>query len=110
LNYSRRINGIEHAAITKLDVLGGFDEIKVCTGYEINGKRLKYFPTTETEINNSKPVYEILPGWKKEISAIKEYADLPVEAKKYLTFISEKSGFEIKYISVGPKRSQTIII
>jgi len=108
VDYSRKINGIERVVITKLDVLGYFDEIKVCTGYEINGKKLKYFPTSEAEINAAQPIYETLKGWNTDISDIKSYDGLPQEAKDYLTFISVKCGFEIKYISVGPKRSQTI--
>jgi len=108
LNYSRMINGIERAAITKLDVLSYLDEIKVCVGYEINGKRLKTFPTDVNQLMKVKPIYETLPGWKKNISNIKYYDDLPNEAKDYLTFISEQSGFEISIISVGPSRQQTI--
>ena len=108
LNYSRMINGIERAAITKLDVLSYLDEIKVCVDYEINGKKLKTFPTDVNQLMQVKPIYETLPGWKKNISNIKYYDDLPSEAKDYLTFISEQSGFEISIISVGPSRQQTI--
>ncbi|MFZ1289391.1 MAG: adenylosuccinate synthase [Melioribacteraceae bacterium] len=108
VNYSRKINGIERVVITKLDVLGHFDEIKVCTGYELNGKKLKYFPTSSSELNSVVPIYTSFKGWKSDISEIKNYDDLPLEAKEYLTFISVQCGFEIKYISVGPKRSQTI--
>ncbi len=108
LNYSRMINGIERAAITKLDVLSYLDEIKVCVGYEINGKKLKTFPTDVNQLMKVKPIYETLPGWKKNISNIKYYDDLPSEAKDYLTFISEQSGFEISIISIGPSRQQTI--
>jgi adenylosuccinate synthase len=108
VDYSRKINGIDRAVITKLDVLGYFEEIKVCVGYEIDGKALKYFPTSEAEINAAKPVYETLKGWNQDISNVRTYDDLPQEAKDYLTFISVKCGFEISYISVGPKRSQTI--
>lgn len=108
LNYSRMINGIERAAITKLDVLSYLDEIKVCVGYEINGKRLKTFPTDVNQLMKVKPIYETLPGWKKNISNIKYYDELPSEAKDYLSFISEQSGFEISIISVGPSRQQTI--
>lgn len=108
VNYSRKINGINRAVITKLDVLGYFDKIKVCVGYEINGKKLKYFPTSSAELDSAIPVYETLDGWNKDISKITNYDELPSETKEYLSFISTKSGFEIKYISVGPKRIQTI--
>ncbi len=108
LKYSRMINGIERAAITKLDVLGSFEKIKVCVGYELNGKKLKSFPTDIVRMVNVKPVYEILPGWNTDISDTRSYDDLPPEAKNYLDFISEQCGFEISIISVGPKRIQTI--
>jgi adenylosuccinate synthase len=108
VNYSRMINGIERAAITKLDVLSFLDEIKVCVGYEINGKKLKSYPTNECDIMNSKPVYETLKGWKQDISNISDYDSLPSETKDYLSFISVECGFEISIISVGPRRKQTI--
>lgn len=108
VNYSRTINGMERAAITKLDVLSNFDKIKVCTGYQLDGKDLKYFPTSLNKLENVTPVYETLPGWKEDITNAKSYDELPAKAKDYLSFISEKSGFEISIISVGPRRSQTI--
>lgn len=108
VGYSRMINGIDKAAITKLDVLSNLGEIKVCVGYELNGKLLKSFPTTESRISQVKPVYETLPGWKEDISNAKSYDELPVQAKNYLEFIARKCGFEISIISVGPRRKQTI--
>lgn len=108
VNYSRMINGIERAAITKLDVLSYLDEIKVCVAYEINGKKLKSYPTDVNQMTKVTPVYETLPGWKTDISNITSYNALPSEAKEYLSFISHQSGFEISIISVGPRRQQTI--
>lgn len=108
LSYSRMINGIERVAITKLDVLSNLDEIKVCVGYELNGKKLKTYPTSEFIFKDVEPVYETLPGWKKDITEITDYDSLPSETKDYLCFISTQSGFEISIISVGPRRRQTI--
>jgi len=108
VNYSRLINGIGKAAITKLDVLDSFDNIKVCVAYEINGKKLKSFPTDVNRISQALPVYETLPGWKSKISQIKNFDELPSEAKSYLEFIAKQSGYQIGIVSVGPKRSQTI--
>ncbi|MFA3782549.1 adenylosuccinate synthase [Melioribacteraceae bacterium 4301-Me] len=108
VNYSRMINGIERAAITKLDVLSYLDEIKVCIGYEINGKRLKSYPNNVNLLERVTPIYETLPGWKVDISNIKYYDDLPSETKDYLSFISQQAGFEISIISVGARRDQTI--
>ena len=107
VNYSAMINGIDSVAITKLDVLSKFDEIKVCVAYELNGKTIKSFPTDVERLSAVKPVYEVLPGWKKDISNCLSYSDLPSETKDYLKFISEKSGFKINIVSVGPKRQQT---
>jgi len=108
LNYSRQINGIERAAITKLDVLSYLDEIKICVGYEINGKKMKTFPSDLNQMFKAKPIYEAVPGWKEDISQAKYFDDLPNAAQDYLSFISQKSGFEISMISVGPRRDQTI--
>lgn len=110
VNYSRMINGIDRAAITKLDVLSSFDEIKVCVGYEYNGKRLKSFPTDVNRLSNVTPVYETLPGWNSDISKAKTLDELPSRAKDYLDFMAKKSGFEIGLVSVGPKRDETIIL
>ncbi|KAF0151825.1 MAG: adenylosuccinate synthetase [Ignavibacteria bacterium] len=108
VNYSRMINGIERVAVTKLDILSEFEEIKVCVAYELNGKVLKSFPTDVSRLLNVNPVYETLPGWNTDISNAKSYDELPPNAKSYLDFIAKKSGFEIGIISVGPKRDQTI--
>ncbi len=109
-SYSAMINGIKDAAITKLDVLSEFDEIKVCVGYELNGKQLKTFPNDISTLENVVPIYETLSGWKKDISGITEYDDLPLETKEYLKFIETHTGVNFKIISVGAKRSQTIIV
>ncbi len=108
VNYSRMINGIERAAITKLDVLSYLKEIKVCIGYEINGKRMKSYPNNVDLLQQATPIYETLPGWNVDISNITSYDDLPSATKDYLSFIGQQSGFEISIISVGPRRTQTI--
>ena len=110
VKYSTTINGINKAVMTKLDVLDDFNEIKVCVGYEINGKKLKYFPSSVERLSEAKPIYETLPGWKTKIANIRNYDDLPGATKDYLNFIAKQCGFNIKYISVGPKRSQTIVL
>jgi len=110
VNYSSMINGLDEVAITKLDVLSEFDEIKVCVAYELDGKQLKSFPTDVDRLSKVKPVYEVLPGWKSDISKARTFDELPENCKKYLNFISEKSNIKIKIISVGPKRNETIIM
>jgi adenylosuccinate synthase len=108
--YSKMINGIDSAAITKLDVLSHFDKIKVCVGYELNGKKLKHFPTSVDLLSNVTPIYETLDGWNQNISDCKTYDELPSKTKEYLSFISNQSGIKIDFISVGAKRQQTIIL
>ncbi|MCU7490418.1 MAG: adenylosuccinate synthase [Ignavibacteria bacterium] len=110
VKYSTMVNGIDSAAITKLDVLSSFDEIKVCVGYEYKGKMLKAFPNDVDQLDCIKPVYETLPGWKSDISQARTYNDLPKATKDYLEFISSYCGFKISLISVGAKRAQTIVL
>ncbi len=107
--YSKMINGIDSVAVTKLDVLSHFDKIKVCVGYEINGKKLKHFPTSVDQLSKVTPIYETLDGWNQNISDCKSYDELPSRTKDYLNFISSQAGIKIDIISVGAKRQQTIV-
>ncbi|MDP3149241.1 MAG: adenylosuccinate synthase [Ignavibacteria bacterium] len=110
VRYSAMINGINSVALTKLDVLSKFEEIKICTGYEYNGKLLKSFPTDFERLDTSKPIYKTVPGWNVDISTYSSYAELPQATKDYLKIISEESEIEINIISVGPKRAQTFFV
>ncbi|MFN3695050.1 MAG: adenylosuccinate synthetase, partial [Ignavibacterium sp.] len=107
VSYSKMINGITSAAVTKLDVLSSYEKIKVCVGYELNGKKLKTFPTNVEHLNNVKPIYEEVDGWMEDISNCTDYDSLPEKTKDYLNFIAKHSGINIRIISVGPKRKQT---
>jgi adenylosuccinate synthase len=108
--YSKMINGITSVALTKLDVLSGFEKIKVCVGYELNGKKLKTFPTNVDQLNLVTPVYETLDGWNTDITSCENYDDLPSKTRDYLDFISRQSGIKIDIVSVGPKRKQTFYV
>ncbi len=110
VKYSATINGIEEAAITKLDVLSSFEEIKVCTGYELDGKSLKSFPTDVQRLSEVKPIYKSFKGWNSDISGCRSYSGLPSEAREYLEFIANHTGVKITIVSVGPKREQTFFI
>ena len=110
VSYSAMINGIDSVAITKLDVLGTFESIKVCVGYKLNGKSLNSFPTDVEQLNNITPVYETLDGWMEDISKCKSYDELPQKTKDYLEFISDHANIKIEIISVGPKRKQTFTV
>jgi len=106
-----QLNGITRLALTKLDVLNSFNEIKICTHYEINGKKTDIFPTQLDILEKCKPCYEIMPGWKIDISECRKLSDLPENAIKYIKKI-QSLCYNINYliISVGPKRSQTISV
>jgi len=109
LKNSVRLNGLSSLAVTKLDVLGGLETLKICTGYEYEGKILKNFPASLKMLEACKPVYETLPGWTEDISGAKEMRDLTENVKKYLKRIEELIETSIHIISVGPERKQTIV-
>ncbi|MBQ7677032.1 MAG: adenylosuccinate synthase [Lachnospiraceae bacterium] len=105
--YGCRLQGTTDVAFTVLDVLGYLDEIPVCTGYEVDGKVITDFPVTHL-LYKAKPVLTVLPGWKCDISGIKEYDKLPENCRKYIEFIEKEIGFPITMVSNGPKRSDII--
>jgi len=104
------LSSVKGIALTKLDVLDGFDEIKICTGYSLNGKNINYLPSAEKVQKQIKPIYEVLKGWKKGIVGIKNVNDLPEEAKIYIEKIEELVKCPIILISTSPERSDTIYI
>ncbi len=110
LRNAARLNSLSGLAITKLDVLGGLDELKICTAYECDGKRTADFPTCLKKLARCTPVYESLPGWPEDIAPIRNAADFPQSTKNYLKRIEDLVGVPIQIISVGPGRNETIII
>lgn len=106
--YGCMLQGTTEIALSLIDVLGYLDKIPVCTAYEIEGKIVTNFPVT-TLLNKAKPIYNFLDGWKCDISGIRNYDDLPVNARKYIEFIENEVGYPIKLISNGPKRDDIII-
>lgn len=105
--YGCRMQGTTDVAFTVVDVLGYLDEIPVCVAYELDGKRIDYFPTT-TELKRCKPVLEVLPGWKCDIGGIRKYEDLPENARKYVEFAEKHIGVPITMVSNGPAREDII--
>ncbi len=103
------VNGVQNLAVMKLDILDQFDEIKVCVGYEYQGKKLDYYPMQMKAQAEVKPIYETLPGWKTSTYGIREYEKLPENAKKYLKRLEELLGVEIGMISTSPEREDTVI-
>lgn len=110
--YSVRINGLDCLAITKLDVLDDFDEIKVCVAYKDNetGKTYKELPSIGSSFQRMEPVYQSFPGWKQSTSSCRSLKDLPSNAQNYLNFLAEEMDVTIAIVSVGPKRDQTVVI
>ena len=110
LKRSIQINGITGMCITKLDVMDGIEEIKICTGYEFEGKTIDILPFGADAVAKCKPVYETLPGWKESTFGVKEYGALPENAKRYLKRIEEVCGAPVAIISTGPDRDETILL
>jgi len=108
LKYSCILNGLTDLIITKIDVLSGLDKIKVVTDYNYNGEKIKKFLADANELAKCKPVFKIFPGWNKDLSSVKKYADMPVYVKKYIEFIEKYTGVKVSYVSVGPERRQIL--
>src|SRR6266496_879658 len=108
--YAAEINGFTSVALTKLDVLDALDEIKVCTGYRLDGETVEAFPAVSQALRQAEPVYETLPGWKTSTLGTTSLSDLPKEAREYINFLSNQIGVQIGLVSTGPERLQTIIV
>ncbi|MCQ2915044.1 MAG: adenylosuccinate synthase [Alphaproteobacteria bacterium] len=105
-----RVNGIHSLAVMKMDILDDFDEIKICVGYDLDGKKLDYYPMQFNASARVKPIYETMPGWKSTTYGIRDYNKLPEKAKAYLHRIEELLGVKISMISTSPEREDTIIL
>lgn len=110
LNHAAGISGVDGWAITLLDVLTGVDEIKICTKYTYKGKVVTSIPATLDEYKAYKPSYKTLPGWKKDISDVKSFEELPKNAQRYLKTIERLTKTPIALFSVGPDRTQTVVM
>jgi adenylosuccinate synthase len=109
VRYAADLCGATAVAITLLDVLGGLDELRICTSYEIDGKKLPYFVADGTTLANVKCNYETLPGWSEDISTRRIFEDLPTHAQNYVKRMEELLGVPARMVSVGPDRSQTLM-
>jgi adenylosuccinate synthase len=107
--YAAEINGFTAVALTKLDVLDALDEIKVCTGYRLDGRTLDSLPAVSQDLRRVEPVYETLPGWNASTEGVTELDALPPAARAYVDFLSHQIGVEIGLVSTGPERGQTIL-
>lgn len=105
-----KLNGIDGIALMKLDVLEELDSLKICTGYELDGKKYDYFPTCPSQQQRIKPVYEEIAGWKSTTAGVRKFSDLPSNAQKYVKRLEELVGVKISLISTSPERDDSIMI
>jgi adenylosuccinate synthase len=110
VRYTSRLSGVTSISIMLLDVLSGFDELKICTAYDIDGHQTTRFPSHVEDLRRAQPVYESLPGWKEEVTSCRSFDRLPLNAQAYLRRINELVDQPIEMVSVGPERDQTIIV
>jgi len=108
VKFSCQINDVNEIVITKLDILSGLTELKVCTGYELNGRKIHYSDCGYKELAKVKPVYRLFPGWLENIAEIRNFSNLPKECKNYIKFIEKFLGVKIKFLSVGAERNANI--
>ena len=107
-NFSKQINGIDRLFLTKLDILSEMDEIRICTGYQLNGRRVHYPDLDSYQLGQVKPVYKILKGWQEDIRGVHKYADLPSRARAYVETIEKLVGVKVGWIGNGPERTAVI--
>ena len=107
-SYTSRINGLTGAVITRLDILDVLPSLKICIGYELDGKQIDYFPGNIAALTRCQPVYEEFPGWQTDTTAIRDYAKLPEAARNYVSRIEELISCPVNLVSVGPGREQSI--
>ncbi|MDH5490142.1 MAG: adenylosuccinate synthetase, partial [Rhodospirillaceae bacterium] len=105
-----KVNGINGIALTKLDVLDGMDELKVCTGYKLDGKVLNHLPAATADQERVEPIYETLEGWSEATQGARSWADLPATAVKYIRRIEELIEAPVAILSISPEREDTILV
>ena len=110
LKYSARVNSLDYLAITRLDILDKMPKIKMCVGYKIGDEQIKQMPASLNVLAKCEPIYEEFDGWMTDISGIRKYEELPLNARKYVERLSEVAGVELGIVSVGPNREQTIVL
>jgi adenylosuccinate synthase len=102
------VNSVSSIMLNKLDILSGLPEIKLCTGYRLDGQEVRW-PLELDDLERVQPVYETFPGWEADLSRVRSMSDLPAAAAAYIDALEELAGVPIALVSVGPERSQTIV-
>jgi adenylosuccinate synthase len=109
VRYSARINGLDAIALTKLDVLDGFPEVLICTGYRTNDGTVTEFPADLRALTGAVPVYERMPGWSSPTKGATDFDQLPIEAQRYVARLEQVSGVSCAIVSTGSDRRETIV-
>ena len=109
LRHATRVNSLTEIALTKLDVLDTFDEVKVCTGYTINGTVMRNYPDRPDMLAHAVPVYETLPGWKSSTEGITNFADLPQSAQQIVKIVERETGIPVSMVGTGPSRDAMVV-
>ncbi|MEY3019808.1 MAG: hypothetical protein RLZZ272_792 [Actinomycetota bacterium] len=107
--YAQRVNGFTDLFLTKLDVLGEFDRLRVAVAYRHEGREHRHLPSHQSVLHHAEPVYEELPGWRSDLSHVRDVSELPREAVDFIDLLEEVSGAPITWVSVGPAREQTLV-
>ncbi len=110
VKYAGQLSGTDYMAVTRLDILDSFDEIKMCTAYKIGDDIINEIPASLKILAQVEPIYETFAGWKTDISSVRRYEDLPLNARKYLERMAEVTGIKLGIVSVGPNRDQTVVL
>ncbi|MDP8962101.1 MAG: adenylosuccinate synthetase, partial [Actinomycetota bacterium] len=107
--YANRVNGLTGLFLTKLDVLSSFEALRVAVAYRYEGREYRDFPPHQSIFHHAEPLYVEVPGWRGDISKVERWEDLPQAARRYVELLEEESGVPIRWVSIGPKRSQTLV-
>jgi adenylosuccinate synthase len=106
LRHAVRLNSLSELAIAKLDVLDGFERVRVCTAYEIDGREVEHLPYHQSDLHRATPVYVDFPGWKRQLGEVRERHQLPAEAAAFLSFVESRIGVPVSLVGVGAGRDQ----
>ncbi len=110
LRHAVEVNSVSSIVLNKLDILSGLDQIQACVAYRIDGRLQETWPLNAADLEKAEPVYETFAGWAADISGARTVSELPDEARHYVAAIAERAGVPISHISVGPERTQTIVV
>jgi adenylosuccinate synthase len=108
LRYAVAVNSVSSIMLNKLDILSGIETLRLCVAYDVDGRRIDAWPSSAAVLERATPVYEDFPGWREDLHDVRSLADLPENARRYVTALEEHAGVPIVLVSVGPERTQTI--